>query len=226
MRTKICLILLSCLVFAFDSCKKENQSNRNATTPPTASSSPAVATATSNPTPAPPPDANNPAVTAGSPQPATAAPEAAAKGLVDACALITMQEIETVQKEKVAATKGSARTDIGALVASQCFYTLPTFNRSVSFEVTQSNPAQPDPDAIKKFWKERFQDAKDKKKSDKPKLVSGVGEEAYWVGNNKIGVLYVLKNNRIFRISIGGAEEGDVKLAKSKTLAESAVKRL
>jgi len=214
MRTKICLILLSCLVFAFDSCKKENQNNRNATTPPPANSSPAAA-ATSQPSPAPP-GVNNPPTTT----------EAAAKGLVDACALITTQEIETVQKEKVAATKGSARTDIGALVASQCFYTLPTFNRSVSFEVTQSNPAQPDPEALKKFWKERFQDAKDKKKSDKPKLVPGVGEEAYWVGNNKIGVLYVLKNDRIFRISIGGAEEGDVKLAKSKTLAESAVKRL
>ena len=211
MRTKISLILLSCLLLAFDSCKKENTSNQRASTPPSANSSSAPASANK---------------TAAGPQPPSTTVDAAAKALVDACSLVTAQEIESVQKEKVSNAKGSTRTDDGALAASQCFYTLPTFNKSVSLEVMQSHPDQPDPDILRNFWKERFREAQDKKKSDKPRSVTGVGEEAYWVGNDKAGALYVLKNDRIIRISIGGADDVEVKLKKSKSLAENAVKRL
>ena len=76
------------------------------------------------------------------------------------------------------------------------------------------------------FWKKTFREAKDKRKAEKPKAVPGVGDEAFWVGDSKIGVLYVLKNNSYLRISIGGPDDEAVKTKKSKTLAQNALKRL
>ena len=56
--------------------------------------------------------------------------------------------------------------------------------------------------------------------------VSGVGNDAYWVGNNISSSLYVLAGDRFLRISIGGNEDREIKLRKSKQLASRALKRL
>jgi hypothetical protein len=40
------------------------------------------------------------------------------------------------------------------------------------------------------------------------------------------GILYVLKNDRMLRISFGGSGNADDKLAKSKALAQKAMSRL
>ena len=40
---------------------------------------------------------------------------------------------------------------------SQCFYRLPTFNRSVSLEVVRAEPGAQAPDAVRQYWRQKFQ---------------------------------------------------------------------
>ena len=107
----------------------------------------------------------------------------------------------------------------------QCFHSVEPFDRSVSLEITRNNP-KGDQNALIEFWKKTFREAKEKKKAEKPKAVPGVGEEAFWVGDNKTGALYVLNDNSYLRISIGGPDEESVRIKKLKTLAQNALKRL
>jgi len=59
-----------------------------------------------------------------------------------------------------------------------------------------------------------------------PQKISGVGEEAYWVGNRIGGALYVLKGDAYLRISIGGPLDQTGKIRKSRILARKALARL
>jgi hypothetical protein len=153
-----------------------------------------------------------------------------AKGKFDTCALISNSEIQSVQGESVKETKSSARVN-GTFVMSHCFYLLPTFHKSVSLEVTQSNPENPTKYGPKDRWKEMFHSIKGKegeneRESSAPLPVSGIGDEAFWMGNQITGALYVLKKNIYLRISIGGPDKVSMKIEKTKTLAQKALKRL
>jgi hypothetical protein len=59
-----------------------------------------------------------------------------------------------------------------------------------------------------------------------PKKITGVGDEAYWMGSRVGGALYVLKKNAFIRISVGGPGNEEEKINKSKALAQKALKRL
>lgn len=151
-----------------------------------------------------------------------------AKAAFDACTLLTSAEIAVVMGQPVKETKGSNPTSNQTGTSFerwQCFYTVEPFDKSVSLELARNNP-KGSQSAMAEFWKKTFQEAKDKKKSDKPKAVPGVGDEAFWVGDNKTGALYVLKNNRYLRISIGGPDDESVKTTTLKALAQNALKRL
>ena len=80
------------------------------------------------------------------------------KSPTDTCKLLTSAEIQSVQGETVRETKGSERSN-GPFLISQCFYTTPTFSRSVSIEVTQRDPAHPGAETLKELWREKFQRA-------------------------------------------------------------------
>jgi len=149
-----------------------------------------------------------------------------ARTAFDACALLTPAEIADVMGQPVKETKSSKpNSQSSSFERWQCFYTVEPFDRSVSLEVTRNNPVGRQ-NALTEFWKKTFQEAKDKKKSVKPKPVSAVGDEAFWVGDSKAGALYVLKSNSLLRISIGGPDEESVKIEKLKNLAQKALKRL
>ena len=161
--------------------------------------------------------------------------KAGAKPAIDACALLEKSEIASVQGQEIKETKLSSREGGGQLLASQCFYVAASFDKSVSLEVTERDPKNPDRNAIQDFWKERFRASgaeRDKEKGEEnegstpPKLVTGVGEEAYWTGDNRVGALYALKKNKILRISIGGPGDANQKIEKLKTLAVMALGRL
>ena len=184
-------------------------------------------------------------------QQAAASNEASAppKGKVDACALLTSEDIQAVQGEGVRDAKGSEQTD-GPLSISQCFYTTPSFNKSVSLTLTQKNPGSAEPGGPKEFWERQFggDEEREKKREEEERergrgrergessereeeerpaqRVEGVGDEAFWAGTQKIGVLYVLKGERFLRVSIGGPDEQQVKVEKMKELAKRALNRL
>ena len=201
---KLCVSLLCLLLFLADDCGPKAKADQQ--TGAAAAKKPEAATQAATPAAAP-----------GSPE-----PKATASG---ACALILASEIESVQGDKVTGTKGSSRSD-GPFQVSQCFYTAAKYVNSVSLEVTERRPDDPNPKAALEFWTQQFRESKDKRRSVKPRLVQGVGDEAYWVGSSKMGVLYTLKRDKYFRVSIGGADAEEVKLQKSKKLAEYVLKRL
>lgn len=176
--------------------------------------------------------------------PADPASSSQSKAKVDACALLTSAEIEGVQKETVKETKLSGSSN-GGFSVSQCFFTLPTFTNSISLQVTQrgDDAAARDP---REFWRETFhreqKSEKEREREQKerekrggseeeeegapPLKVSGVGDEAFWIGSRVGGALYVLKGNSYLRVSIGGAGAQKDKIQKSKDLAQKIAARL
>ncbi|HEY1402706.1 MAG TPA: hypothetical protein VGB05_01125 [Pyrinomonadaceae bacterium] len=175
----------------------------------------------------------NGANTAAAPAANTAAPQANA---FDACALLTSDDIKAVQGEAVKESKPARRGGTDFAVAS-CFYTTPTFIKSVSLEVTQKGASS---QSVREFWKANFAAALDKreqknerrKKQGKPQAgepaqpVAGIGDEAYWISTNANSTLYAFKNDTLIRISIGGTDKEEERMKKIKTLAERALARL
>jgi hypothetical protein len=167
----------------------------------------------------------------------------------DVCALITKQEIETIQGSRIKETKSSARSD-GGFRVSQCLYMAEDFSKSVSLAVTERDPASSAKRSVKDFWNEtfgRFTDAKKNSNSAKeerqrlgeqtrredeertfipPKKIDGIGDEAFWSPNPVGGAIYALKKDVFIRVSIGGPDNEEGKLDKSKSLAQKAVDRL
>lgn len=167
----------------------------------------------------------------------------------DVCALITKQEIETIQRSHIKETKSSVRSD-GGFRVSQCLYTAEDFSKSVSLAVTQRDPASSGNRSVNDFWNEtfgRFTDEEKKSNSDKeerkrlreqahregeektfipPKKIDGIGDDAFWSPNPVGGAIYVLKKDAFIRLSIGGHDNQEGKLDKSKALAQKAIDRL
>jgi len=184
-----------------------------------------------------------PATTTASPAGASGAPSAppdagTAKPRVDACTLLTSQEIESVQGEAVKETKLTGQTS-GGLSISQCFFTLPTFTNSVSVVVAQTGEGIGARDT-RDFWRDTFHRDKsaqrerdsDRKEGEEdeaaepPQKILGLGDEAYWTGSRVGGTLHALKGDIYVRVSIGGPSDQASKMKKSKTLAQKALARL
>ena len=66
----------------------------------------------------------------------------------------------------------------------------------------------------------------EKEESVSPKKIDGIGEEAFWTSNRFGGILYVLKGDAFISISLGGTDDEETKIKKSKALAEKALNRL
>lgn len=146
---------------------------------------------------------------------------------LDSCSLITKEEVQGVVGSPVKETKNSLHSDQG-LRMSHCFYTAAEFTKSVSVMVTVRDPDSPAKRSPKDFWKERLGQENahpEKERSVPPKKIDGLGDEAYWTGIVS-ATLYVLKKDAFIRISVGGPDNEEEKLRKSKVLAEKALKRL
>lgn len=217
------LLLILCLTLAFAGCKQQQTQTTNQN--PGTGASPGTGPSTGQPSA----NSNVPGTTQ-------------EKAKTDACALLTSEEIKTVQGEPIKETKLTARSD-GGFSISQCFFTLPTFTNSISLAITQQADGQRARDP-KEFWKETFHrnaaemkrererererekgEAEEEKETE-PEKVSGVGDEAFWMGSRVGGALYVLKGNSYVRISIGGAADQESKIKRSKALAQKIVSRL
>jgi hypothetical protein len=67
---------------------------------------------------------------------------------------------------------------------------------------------------------------KEEKEPIPPKKIESIREEAFWTSNRFGGILYVLKGDAFISISVGGADDEDTKIKKSKALAQKALQRL
>jgi hypothetical protein len=170
-----------------------------------------------------------------------------------ACALLSASDIQAVQGEAVSDTHGSERSN-DALVTSQCFYRLPTFSKSISLDVMRPAGAVESKRAVEEFWERRFGEGREEEEREReaererekkrggerkkeegeheqeqsaaPQPVPGLGDEAFWVGNQINASLYVRKNNVIVRLSIGGPEDQSAKIKKARALAEQVLKHV
>lgn len=173
---------------------------------------------------------------ASSPQQSSAAASSPQlKPKLDACAMLTSEEIQSIQGEALKEAKLSESSGNGLRV-SQCFFSLPTFTNSISLAITQKadGPGARDP---KEFWKDTFHSGKQRNNGDDrekdegeesrpPQKITGIGDEAFWMASRAAGILYVLKNSSYIRISIGGGGDQQTKIGKSKALARKVIDRL
>lgn len=151
----------------------------------------------------------------------------------DVCALLTSDDVKGVQGEAVTATKPS-RSPNPQFVLAQCFYTLRSSSKGISLAL--SVPAADRPAAAREFWQERFHRERERSRKaraaagreakDDAVPVKGVGDEAFWVGDDRIGSLYVLAGQRFFRISVGGVTDPGERRKRSLQLARLVLKRL
>lgn len=163
--------------------------------------------------------------------------------------MLSSAEIQTVQGEAVASTKPDKRTS-GPFLVSNCFYTLPTYSKSISVELMRP-AAGSDVAALKEYWDKRFhntnaeadeeeaermgasknspssdRDAEEEKERARPQAVAGLGDEAFWAGSQINGSLYIKRGTDIIRISIGGPDDQSVKIEKAKSLGKNVLTRL
>ena len=152
----------------------------------------------------------------------------------DACNLLSKEEVESVQAAPVNETKSSEHSDEVFLV-SQCFYTTAEFSKSVTLALVRSDPKQGSKRSPKDFWKEKFDpyeneepnaNRAEKEQGPAPKKITGLGDEAFWISNRFGGILYILKGDAFISIGIGGTDDEEIKLEKSKALAKKALQRL
>ena len=174
--------------------------------------------------------AETPAPEQQSPPTATVSPAAvvaaAPMSPIEPCTLLTSEELQAVQGEPLSTTKATTH-QVQGLAMYDCFFTLPTFSNSVSLSITQSG-AGPDARDARQSWRDTLAAATAKAgpKVDPPKKIEGVGEEAFWTGNERVGALYVLSGPRYLRISVGGAGGPSSKIEKSRVLADAILKKL
>lgn len=173
-------------------------------------------------TPSPP----NAQTEASPPSPAVSS----AKTPLDACSLLTSDEIKSVQGEAVESAQATPPSE-GEVASSQCFFKLPTFTNSISLQVTQKG-SKPGATDAKQAWRKMFPPEKLEEretaggqKKIPPRKIPGLGEEALWTGG-PTGGLYVLQGSYYIRVSVGGADDEETKIKKSIALAELILKRL
>jgi len=158
----------------------------------------------------------------------------------DACAVLTSTDVQKVQGDPVQETKPNTQP-AGGLVMSQCLFR--TVNPSKSVSVAIASPGSISPRA---FWQKQFgsskaaseektekkpaarrkQEKEEEEESTRPKAITGIGEQAYWVGSPMVGALYVLKGNTFLRISVGGVREESARIEKSIALVRFALKHM
>ena len=157
----------------------------------------------------------------------TATPSQIPEEPLDACSLLTNDEIQTAMGEALKETKADRQVEEG-LTISQCNFALGTPLRWINLRVVQRsedakarNPRQ--------VWQEtigRDGDEAEKRKKAPQERVPNLGDEAFWTGGPKTGGLYVLKGNRFFRLHVGGEANQAVKIEKGTQLARSILQRL
>ncbi|MFL6513684.1 MAG: hypothetical protein ACJ8M1_01530 [Chthoniobacterales bacterium] len=153
------------------------------------------------------------------------------------CALLDPKEVAEAQNDEIKETKSAGGSD-KSLYVSQCFYLKEDMQPAVEISVIEKDPATKGRSPVD-LWKRMFtttsaseldrdRDAEEADKSEErrrfpPVKINDLGAEAYWM---PVGVLYVLRGDRILSIAVSGTDPSDAKLAKAKSLARAALGRL
>ena len=147
----------------------------------------------------------------------------------DPCRLLSDAEVLAVQGH-APAQKVPSEQPIQSFRFTQCFYRTPEITNSVSVALGIPLASDRKRSGPRDYWRERFhsqsQASPGKKKKEPPKPLSGIGEEAFWVGDPVTGALYVLKGEVFLRLSVGGSPGETQRIKRATALASHALKRL
>ncbi|HSS19947.1 MAG TPA: hypothetical protein VLL54_07730 [Pyrinomonadaceae bacterium] len=171
---------------------------------------------------------------------------AAPASTFNACTLLDKSAVASVQGTAVQQTQPSGYA-YGDLDISQCYYTAISHdgkNLSVHLQLIQLNPNSAKPSAVTEFWQGRFkpeikehesrerdrrehaENERTEEASRVPVPLKGIGNEAFWLVSGKGGALFVRKDEKLIRISVGSAGNEQIQIEKSRTLAKQALARL
>ncbi len=151
----------------------------------------------------------------------------------DACTLLEAGEIRAVQDVAVEQRKPSQQ-DVRGLTFAQCVFATTDFARSVSLTLVTGN-GDGSGAAARSYWTDVFYPrpkavasttARPPKKKNPPRPIPGIGDEAFWTGDEQAGALYVLGAGTVVRISVGGVSNEEERIQRSKTLAQAALNRV
>ena len=147
----------------------------------------------------------------------------------DPCQLLSDAEVRVVQGH-APARKIPSEQPAGSFQFTQCFYRTPEISSSVSVAIGVPLARDSKRSGPRHYWETQFKEeitpTEDGKKEEPPRPVSGLGDEAFWVGDPVTGALYVLKGEVFLRLSVGGPPDQAQKIKRAKALAVYALKRL
>jgi hypothetical protein len=145
----------------------------------------------------------------------------------DACALLSTDDVRSVQQTTVKESKPSVHTARG-LRYEQCVYAAADFAHSVSLTLITG-----DAEGTNAFWSATFHPqrteaalARATRKKDLPRPIAGLGDDAFWTGDSRTGALYMRTGDCVLRISVGGASQESERLRRSRALADAALTHL
>lgn len=158
-----------------------------------------------------------------------AAPAQPAAANRDVCALLGAEDIRAIQGVALKERKKSGES-VRGLEFAQCFFAATDFSRSVSLTLISGKTR----DGARGYWQETFHKRPKNtaaapgsgRKKPPPRSIEGTGDEAFWTGDARAGVLYVLNGDAVLRISVGGVPDEDERLSRSTALLRVALKRL
>jgi hypothetical protein len=141
-----------------------------------------------------------------------------------ACDLLSGRDVQAVQGQAFAEAKHT-QSRFDGMITSQCFYRLPSFVDSISVEVIRSESPGTNANDLWQTITGKRAEKMTAKGRDHSQTIDNLGDIAIWAGNKTAGALYVLANDVILRISVGGAGTEQEKIEKSRKLAAAALKK-
>jgi len=149
-----------------------------------------------------------------------------AKIKIDACELLTLEDVEAVLAEKVVKRPGfpkNMESASGRIVVSRCFYDAISSNRMVGLNVT-FKPNARYPKTLKEYIElSKYEKGISKKTLEKAISFQGIGDLAVWTESEGVGSLNVYwKDYNILILT--GTTEKDLEAAKFS--ARKVIKKL
>jgi hypothetical protein len=139
-------------------------------------------------------------------------------GKLDACSLLTKEDVESFLSEPVGAP-ATTHTEAMGNTVTQCRYSASSGNKRVGLLLRQASTAD---EAAKIFKQAR--DASKELSGAEPQVIDGLGESAYWTGGN-LKQLNVLKG-AAWLIITANSGSGTDPLEASKNVSRKILARM
>ena len=147
----------------------------------------------------------------------------------DACALLADEDVRSVLGVDVKERQRGTQNAHGLLL-SQCYFGTAT-PRSVSVAIAGTTMIEGRTVTPRQFWQQQFHPAAPARgergehgDGSAARAIPGVGDEAFWSGSRIAGALYVLRGRTFIRVSVGGIQDEQERIAKSRALALAALR--